>query len=365
MEMGAIVGGVQLAAEPRVPSGRIAERREQRGRPLGDGDVHRAPQIRNGQRRSGQAREHLRRHLHGIPRRLLGRLVASRFEIGRIVEAETTADRPRRRAAGRGEEQEADAAVDRKHAAMVVEADDRVDVASIQKHSAEWRAAMVDRKTRRQHQADAAAGARERDRAFDEELVPVRVPVGLRRVEPGVAREPQKRRDVDTRAVAGVGCAGIGANHVPRWITDDRIEPGVGQRTAVHGEEGFREFQLPVKEPPRARDRFRRAEVSLRRSRRERAAAGEHDVPQRAERGGRHRSIGRRKPRGGPHVRDSLPARQQAVACGDRRVRALLLAHLLDGVVRRRLQGEAHRQRRAQRLGHGFAVEQRERIGFP
>ena len=173
------------------------------------------------------------------------------------------------------------------------------------------------------------------------------------------------RADLDSALGEGLQLVPVHRRHVLGVGRRGGGDFGNVERTAVHGEEGFREFQLPVKEPPRARDRFRRAEVSLRRSRRERAAAGEHDVPQRAERGGRHRSIGRRKPRGGPHVRDSLPARQQAVACGDRRVRALLLAHLLDGVVRRRLQGEAHRQRRAQRLGHGFAVEQRERIGFP
>ena len=92
--------------------------------------------------------------------------LADRLEVGRVVQTEAACDAVCRPAGGRREQQEPDAAVNRKDAAMVVEADERVDIAARQQESAQRRAAMVGREPGGQHETDAAARTRERDRAF-------------------------------------------------------------------------------------------------------------------------------------------------------------------------------------------------------
>ena len=89
-------------------------------------------------------------------------------------------------------------------------------------------------------------------RALDEQLVAVGVTVGLRLVDPDVAREPDERPSVAARVPATSGRAAVGAHHVPRWIADDRVKAGSGQASAVRVEEDFGKFQFPVEEPPAA-----------------------------------------------------------------------------------------------------------------
>ena len=67
-EVVAIVGGVQLAAEARAPSVRVAERRKERRGPFGDRQVERSSQVGNGEVVSRQPLEQRRRDTDGKPR---------------------------------------------------------------------------------------------------------------------------------------------------------------------------------------------------------------------------------------------------------------------------------------------------------
>ena len=86
----------------------------------------------------------------------------------------------------------------------------------------------------------------------------------------------------------------------------------------------------------------------------------QHRVGQRAERGRRRRA--RRAPRTtrAPEVRDPFPSRERASAAGHRGERPFLLAHLIQRVVRRRLEREAHRQRVAHGVADLVVVEERQ-----
>jgi hypothetical protein len=68
----------------------------------------------------------------------------------------------------------------------------------------------------------------------------------LRDVKAGRPREaPQPR--------AGHARAGIGPQHLPRRVPENRVEAAIRSRTALHVEEHFRELQRPVKRTGRAR----------------------------------------------------------------------------------------------------------------
>src|SRR5438477_10808792 len=60
-------------------------------------------------------------------------------------------------------------------------------------------------------------------------------------------------------------------------------------------------------------------------------------------------------------MRDALPPRQRTLIARQLRKRALLRAHLLDGVVRRALEGEPDWQRFTQRAGYRVVIEQGQR----
>ena len=77
---------------------------------------------------------------------------------------------------------------------LIVEADERVDVALREQVPAQRRAALIGRETGGQHHADAAAGFRQRDRALEKQLIAVGVAVRLRGVDARIAREPNQRR---------------------------------------------------------------------------------------------------------------------------------------------------------------------------
>ena len=146
--------------------------------------------------------------------------------------------------------------MNRKDAAMVFEADERVDIAARQQESAQRRAAVVGREAGRQHETDAAARPSQRDRALAEQLVAVGMSVGLRRVDAGVAREPQDAAGI-------VACR--------RWLSarimshgglpEHGVESAIGQACAVGVEEHLGTLELPMKEPMCRGDFFRGAQI--------------------------------------------------------------------------------------------------------
>ena len=69
-----------------------------------------------------------------------------------------------------------------KDTALVVEADERVDVAPVKQPRSESCTAVIGREAGGQHETDPSACPRERHRALEEELIAVCMAVGLRGV---------------------------------------------------------------------------------------------------------------------------------------------------------------------------------------
>ena len=187
------------------------------------------------------------------------------------------------------------------------------------------------------------------------------MPVRLRGVHAGVAREADDRRVCRARARPRVGAAGVGPHHVPRRIADHGVESRARTAAAVGVEERLRKLELPVKQAPRLAERERAIEKPRGHGCRQIATAGERRVGQRSERRRRRRGVAC-EPGGAPEMRHLLPPRQRRIARGQRGIRALLRAHLLDRVVRQRLEREAHRQRVAHRVRNRFVLEQRKAV---
>src|SRR5262245_30196655 len=129
--------------------------------------------------------------MHGKPGGGRGGLFANSFQDRRVFNSEATGDAPRGRARGCRDQQETDAAMDGKDATVVVYADHSVEVAAGQEQLTQRRAAVIRGEAGRQHEADASAVAGERDRALEEQLIPVRMTTRLRSVDAGIAREPE------------------------------------------------------------------------------------------------------------------------------------------------------------------------------
>ena len=246
-----VVGRVQLPSEAGRPSALVAERRKER-RP-------RARQSRDrsasADRESRDPRPDRRSSSAGVTRSVnhgIGRVsfVVGGFEHRGIAFAEPAPDLGGGPAARRREQQKPHAPVNGKDGPPVVESDEPVDRALREEQSPKRRAAVIGGEAGRQHQADASARARERHGALDEQLIPVRMAVGLRRVDAGVAGEAEDRARVDAIPLAVVGGTGVGANHVPRRVADHRVEARGREPRAVRVEEHFGKLELPVKEPP-------------------------------------------------------------------------------------------------------------------
>ena len=92
---------------------------------------------------TGDPLEQRRRDPHRKPRRRGRGLVPDRLQLRRVVDAKAARDRTGRRAVRRRDEQEADAAMNRKDAAVVVHPDDGVDVALREQHPPQRRAPVV------------------------------------------------------------------------------------------------------------------------------------------------------------------------------------------------------------------------------
>ena len=201
--------------------------------------------------------------MHGKPGGRLGRLFANAFQDRRVFNSEAAGDAPGRRAGRCRHQQKTDAAMDGKDATVVVDADQRIEVATGQEQPTQRRAAVIRGEAGRQHEADASAVAGERDRALQEQLIPVRMTARLRVVDAGIAREPEHRRDIAPGVRANVRVAGVGPNHVPRRVADDRVEPGRWQPRAVAVEKYLREFELPVEKLLSGRDVVDRGEKTI------------------------------------------------------------------------------------------------------
>ena len=119
--MRAVVRRVQLAAELRGPAPLVAGGGNSAAARSAIDDVGFRPEIRNGQTVAGQAANLIGCEAHRKPRRVRRRVLARRFERGRIALAEPARDDAGRRPGGGGQEQKPDAAVDGKDAALVVD----------------------------------------------------------------------------------------------------------------------------------------------------------------------------------------------------------------------------------------------------
>jgi hypothetical protein len=87
------------------------------------------------------------------------------LEDRRVDLAQATADRRRRLSSGAAQKQESNASMDRKNGPLVLESNERIDVAVRKQQSTESRAAVIGCQAGRQHQADAATGSSQRQRA--------------------------------------------------------------------------------------------------------------------------------------------------------------------------------------------------------
>src|SRR5262245_46173059 len=107
-----------------------------------------------------------------------------------------------RSAPRRGQKQKTHAAMDRKYAAPIVDADEPVDVAFVEQPPAQARAAVVRRHPGRQHEADPPSRPRQCDRPFEKELIPIGMTVRLRLIDAAVPREPDESTGVAPRGFA-------------------------------------------------------------------------------------------------------------------------------------------------------------------
>ncbi len=151
--------------------------------------------------------------------------------------------------------------MNRKDAPAIVEPDDSVHIAPREQHPPQGGAAAIDRKAAGQHQTEAAPRARQFERALDEELIPVRVAVGLRGVSARFAGEAHDGGHVGARRVPAVAGTSVGPQHVPRRVADHRVEAAVRPPDPGAVEKHFRELELPMKEAAPRGNPFRRIEI--------------------------------------------------------------------------------------------------------
>jgi hypothetical protein len=196
------------------------------------------------------------------------------------VEPEAAVDARGRAADRRGDEEKANAPMDRENAAMVLETDNRFDVATVQQKPPQRGAAAVRGKPAGQHETGAPAVATECDRPFAEELITVGVSIRLRGIDAGIAGEAKDACRVWCGAI-------VGANHVPWRVAENGVEAAIGQACPIGAEEHLGTLELPVEKMMVAGHLFGGAQVPARRRRREGAGRTEHHVGQTPERLGR------------------------------------------------------------------------------
>ena len=191
---------------------------------------------------------------------------------------------------------------------------------------------VVGRQAGGKDHAEPSARAEQRERALDEQLIKVDVPVPLRPVHPGSTREGGQLLGGRPGCVPGDGVAPIASQHLPGWIADDRVEARARERLATGVAEDLRKLECPVEETLPRRDvsglgdeRFGDVDGK--------APPSEDLVSQRPE---RHRRpiMASPEPRATPQIADLFPALDGRVAAGQRCQRVLLGADLLERVAR-------------------------------
>ena len=168
----------------------------------------------------------------------------------------------------RGQEQESDAAVNRENSRDGSPCRRSRRRRTGRRAPAQRRAAVIGCEPGGQHQAEAPAGARQRDRALDEQLIAVRVPVRLRLVDAGVAREAQDRKHVGAWLSARDRYRRRRRESCPMADFRSQRRNRRAARRPVAIEEHLRKLELPVKEAAAAAGFLGRIEISAGRLRR-------------------------------------------------------------------------------------------------
>ena len=135
-----------------------------------------------------------------------------------------------------------------KDALTVVEADDAVDPRVIEQVPAKRRGSAVGHRPARKHEADSPAASRQLERALDEELISIDVRAGVDAVDSGFAHEVGQAPCLVPSSQTRRGIAAVAANHVPRRVSQNRVEPRVGARLAALVAEHLGKRDRPMEE---------------------------------------------------------------------------------------------------------------------
>jgi len=115
--------------------------------------------------------------------------------------------------------------------------------------SAEGCRARIGNHSRRQDESHATAGSHQLQRSFEEQLIPVQMSLARDLENAGFSREIQDTTRVSPPILSGHRVAAVASNHVPRWVSQHRVESGVWQWVPVCVYEHFRKSQRPVEKP--------------------------------------------------------------------------------------------------------------------
>ena len=236
-EVLAVVGGVQFTTKGDAPTLGRRQRRDGECTAGQDRDVDRCTNLGDrelvaGERLDQRARELDRTWISGV---------GQRVERVRRSDAEAAGKRSRPASARGGDQQELQSSMNRKQAIAVFDRDEGIDGGAIEQRTPKHRASVIEGKAGGQHHGDAAAGADQGERAFKEQLVKVRVPVALPCIDTRFPRERRQRAGI-------IGPASFAAQHLPRRVPDDCVEPGLYRRSAGGVVKDLRKLERPVEE---------------------------------------------------------------------------------------------------------------------
>ncbi len=348
-----ILGRVQFATETGRPSRFTAEWREESRGPFGDRQIHSGSNIGNGQVVSRQPVQKGWRQTHRKPR-VTTRAVFVPFKHGRVDFSQATADRRRRLSGRAAQKHESNASMDRKNGPLVLESNERIDVAVRKQQSTESRAAVIGCQAGRQHQADAATGSSQRQRALEKQLIAIGMPVRLRVVHARVTCKSHDSCGFVARLRSTIAASVIGTDHVPRRIPDDGVKTGVGSSPSVRIEKDFRKFELPMEEPIPVRGGFGGLQKSIGLCAWKRAVTCENGI---GECGEEARLQFRSKPASAPQVSHALPFRERALTVSESSERSFLRTYVFRRVVGVSGERKANRQDIAKGVADRLIVE--------
>ena len=181
--------------------------------------------------------------------------------------------------------------MNREEAAAVVEARHRIHVGVLEQVPPQRSDAGVGHYAGREDQPDATARTRQPQRALDEELIAVDVRSAVDHVHTRLADEVGQPPGVQLSVGADRGIAAVSAQHVPRRIADDGVEPCIREGIAALVEEDLRERQRPVKEAVPYRQLSRVVEQAVCHALRQRGATMQQEVAQISENGSGWRRV--------------------------------------------------------------------------